>query len=81
MTSLTDHVCWKFENVSIIEYIHLIFLKYIFDLKCSTPSYMVYGETGRFSFYVTLYTKSRLISRWAELLFLIQRVRWFVFFF
>ena len=47
---------WGFESLDIIERIHLKFLKYIFNLKCSTPTYMVYGETSRFPLYVTVYT-------------------------
>ena len=42
----------------------LIFLKYIFNLKSSTPNYMVYGETGRFPLYVTAYT--RMICYWSK---------------
>ena len=53
---------WGFENIDIIECVHLKFLKYIFNLKSSTPSYMVYGETGRYPLYVIVYT--RMISYW-----------------
>jgi hypothetical protein len=54
---------WEFENLDIIEHVHL---KYIFDLKSSTPSlYMVYGETCRYPLYVTVY--SRIISYWGRL--------------
>ena len=45
---------WGFESIDIIERIHLKSLKYIFNLKSSTPIYMVYGETGRFPLYVTV---------------------------
>ena len=58
---------WGFESLDIIERIHLKFLKYIFNLKSSTPTYMVYGETGRFPLYVTAYT--RIIRYWTKLLF------------
>ena len=57
---------WGFESLHIIERIHLKFLKYILNLKSSTPTYMVYGETGRFPLYVTLYTK--IICYWRKLL-------------
>ena len=44
---VTSIEIWGFESLDIIERIHLKFLKYIFNLKSSTPTYMVYGETGR----------------------------------
>jgi hypothetical protein len=56
---------WEFKNLYIIERVHLKFLKYIFNLKSSTKSYMVYGETGRYPLYVTVYT--RMISYWGRL--------------
>ena len=46
-----------FESLDIIERIHLKFLKYIFNLNSSTPTYMFYGETGGFPLYVTVYTR------------------------
>ena len=39
-----------FFKVDIIECIHLKFLKYIFNLKSSTSTYMVYAETDRFPY-------------------------------
>ena len=57
---------WGFESLDIIERIHLKFLKYIFNLKSSTPTYMMYGETGHFPLYVTVYT--RMICYWNKLL-------------
>jgi hypothetical protein len=57
---------WDYENLQMIERIHLKFLKHIFQLKNSTPSYMVYGETGRFRIYINMYT--RMISYWVKLL-------------
>ena len=39
---------WGYENLDVIERIHLKFLKHVLNLKTSTPSYMVYGETGHF---------------------------------
>ena len=56
---------WGYENLELIERIHLKFLKFILGLKSSTPSYMVYGETGRFPLYVIIY--SRMVSYWAKL--------------
>ena len=37
---------WGYGNCDIIERVHLKFLKYIFKLKKSTPSHMIYGELG-----------------------------------
>ena len=37
---------WGFGNLDVIERIQLEYLKYILRVKKSTPSYMVYGETG-----------------------------------
>ena len=38
---------WGFENLAIIEKVHLQFLKYTLHLKNSTPLCMIYGELGR----------------------------------
>ena len=57
---------WGFENLDIIERVHLKFLKHILYLKSSTPNYMVYGETGRFPLSVIIY--SRIVSYWCKLL-------------
>lgn len=57
---------WGYENIDIIEKIHLKFLKYVLCLKSSTPSYMVYGESGRYPLYVTVY--SRMISYWTKMI-------------
>jgi hypothetical protein len=57
---------WGYENIDIIERVHLRFIKHILNLKSSTPSFMVYGETGRYPLYVTVYT--RMASFWAKLL-------------
>ena len=56
---------WGYEPLVDIERIHLKFLKHIFNLKSSTPSYMVYGESGRFPLHITVY--GRMISYWAKL--------------
>lgn len=37
---------YGFGNIDILERVQLKFLKYILNLKASTPSFMVYGETG-----------------------------------
>ena len=37
---------WGFGNLDILERVQLKFYKYIFNLKTSTPSAMIYGEFG-----------------------------------
>ena len=37
---------WGFGNIDVLERVQLKYLKYILKVKRSTPSYMVYGETG-----------------------------------
>jgi hypothetical protein len=39
---------WGFSNNDIIEKGHLKFCKLLLHLKSSTPSYMIYGELGRY---------------------------------
>lgn len=57
---------WGYENIEIIERVHLKYLKHILNLKSCTPSYMVYGETGRFPLHITIFT--RMISFWANII-------------
>ena len=38
---------WDFENIDLIEIIHLRFCKLILHIKQSTLNFMVYGEFGR----------------------------------
>ena len=57
---------WGYEDLKLIEVIHLKFCKYLLKLRKSTPSCMVYGETGRFP--IELQIKSRMINFWARLL-------------
>jgi len=45
---------WGYEDISIIEKVHLTFCKYIFGLNRSTPNIMVYGETGRYPLYIEM---------------------------
>ena len=54
-----------FGNLEIIERVQLKFLKYILNLKTSTPNYIVYGETGCYPIHVDIHT--RMISYWAKL--------------
>lgn len=46
-----------YENIDVIDRVRLRFLKHILNLKRSTPSFMVYGETDRFPLYITIYTR------------------------
>ena len=39
---------WGFENLAILEKIHLQFLKRIVSVRSSTSSFMVYGKNGRY---------------------------------
>ena len=50
------------ESVQTLERIQLKFLKYILNLKTSTPSFMVYGETGATPLSIDI--NCRLISFW-----------------
>ena len=53
------------ESVGSLERIQLKFLKYILNLKTSTPSFMVYEETGIMPLNIDI--NSRLISFWTKL--------------
>ena len=57
---------WGFGNVTMLERIQLKFYKYIFSLKKSTPSYMIYGETGATPLILNI--KNRVIAYWARLI-------------
>ena len=52
---------WRFENRTMIEKIHLQYLKYILGLKQSTQTCMVLGETGRNPLSIC-----RMISYWSK---------------
>ena len=57
---------WGFGNLDIIERVQLKFLKGILNLKKSTPSYMVYGETGVTPLKVDI--QARIVAYWTNLL-------------
>ena len=56
---------WGIGNNDMIERVHLKFCKLLLSLKTSTPSYMIYGELGRYP--IDLDIKTRLISFWGRL--------------
>ena len=55
---------WGFGNIDIIERSQLKSLKYIFNLKKSTPSFMIDGELGIMPIYTDI--KTRVISYWSK---------------
>ncbi|MCG8093283.1 MAG: reverse transcriptase family protein, partial [Candidatus Thiodiazotropha endolucinida] len=57
---------WAFGNLDIIERVQLKFIKRILHLKKSTPSYMVYGETGLYPLKID--AQARTVSFWSNLL-------------
>ena len=56
---------WGYENVKIIEQIHLKFCKRVLKVRSTTPNFMVYGELGRFPLEIRI--KLRMISFWCKL--------------
>ena len=57
---------WGFGNLDDLERIQLKFLKFAFNLKRSTPTYMIYGELGVKP--ISIDIKTRMISFWSKLL-------------
>ena len=43
---LYSYEVWGYEQLEVIEKVHLRFLKFVLNLKSSTPNSMIYGETG-----------------------------------
>lgn len=56
---------WGFEDMYLIEQVHLKFCKRILRVRNTTANFMVYGELGRFP--LELRDKLRMISFWAKL--------------
>ena len=56
---------WGIGKLDMIERIHLKFLKYLFNLKKSTPTYMIYGELGIVP--ITVEIQSRVLNFWCNL--------------
>ena len=57
---------WGFENLDIIEKIHLKFCKIVLNLKTSTPNFMICGELWRTPLSVNV--KMRMMKYWVKLL-------------
>ena len=60
-------------NFDVLERIQLKFYKYIFNLKKSTPSYLIYGELGITPLYIDI--QSRMISFWTKLVLNAENVK------
>ena len=56
---------WGYENVDMLERLHLKFCKYVLNIKKCTPNYMVYGELGRYPLSVSI--GARMVKYWAKL--------------
>ena len=57
---------WGTGNCDIIERVQLKYIKYIFKLKKSTPSHMVYGELGIMPIITEI--QARAVSFWSKLI-------------
>ena len=56
---------WGCGNIDVIEQDQLRYFKYLFNLKTTTPNYMIYGEFGIFPIKIDIYT--RMITFWGKL--------------
>jgi len=56
---------WGFENLDMIEAVHLEFLRKITNSKKSTPAYILYGELGRHP--IEIIIKSRMVNFWSKI--------------
>ena len=56
---------WGFENIQIIEKIHLKVCKIILNVRLTTPDYMVNGELGRYPLEIGV--NLRMVSFWTKL--------------
>ena len=56
---------WGLENIDIVNRLQLKFLKIILRLRRSTPSHMLYGETGVYPIGITI--KNRIMNYWLKL--------------
>ncbi len=57
---------WGVENLDLVEKLHMRYCKYVLSLKMTTPSVMIYGETGRYP--VSISVKCRMLGYWIRLI-------------
>ncbi|XP_021350729.1 uncharacterized protein LOC110448677 [Mizuhopecten yessoensis] len=57
---------WGFENLKIIEQIHLKFCKRILKVRSTTPNFMIYGELGRVPLEINV--KLRMLGFWNRII-------------
>ena len=57
---------WGYENIDILEKVHVQFCKLLLNLKTSTPNFMLYGELGRYPLNITV--KLNILSFWSKLI-------------
>ena len=57
---------WGYSNVSVLENLHLKFLKILLGVHSKTCNNMVYGERGRYPLNITI--KQRVVGYWARML-------------
>ena len=57
---------WGYESIDLLEKIHNEFLRKIFNLRKSSPLYMIYAEFGRYPIDLTI--KCRMIAYWNRLI-------------
>ena len=55
---------WGLDNIEIIDRVHIQFCKLLLQLKRLTPTYMIYGEFGRYP--IVLDVKIRILSFWSK---------------
>ena len=48
---------WRFENLSLMEKICNKFLKLLLPVRKATPSYLLYGEIGRYPVHISVKLK------------------------
>jgi hypothetical protein len=64
---LNDCEVWGTGNCECLERVHLKFCKLLFNLKRSTPSYMIFGELGAYPLYVD--AQSRIFNYLSKVAF------------